>query len=379
MSEDEVNDEAVWKFWKTRELIEKLLLYLDPISTRCLAEAHDLTQKTLLRGLVWSKLLRRAFPHSWDPYWDEGKLEEETPKARALAEILKMSATPKSLQLELLHVICQRSPPGFSAPHVRVRCPCNQNHEVAPLGFILLEEVESTLGSTEQIMVDVKEDSYEKGLLVLLVALGNRASRQQGREFYAHIDHIRINNMETAEAFLSLTEHCELMRFRYLFIKGELGTEGWAVLRQAFEFPNRRDPQWAGMFFVITTSKTMTGGRREDLKAIWDALQDGECDQDGSRWIWNVIPQGCFYLMGREEEWMRLVHTLDNFDLAIDKNEEQPSNEEDIDKHKEQPSNEEDIDKHEEEPSNEEDIDKHEEQPSNEEDTVAEGGNQDEP
>ena len=98
MSEDQANDEAGGMFWNTPELIEKLLPYLDPSSTKCLAEAHDLTQETLLRDLVWSKLVRRAFPYSNNTRWgEEGELEVVTRKARALAEILKMAANPKSL------------------------------------------------------------------------------------------------------------------------------------------------------------------------------------------------------------------------------------------------------------------------------------------
>ena len=94
MSEDQANDEAGGMFWNTPELIEKLLPYLDPSSTKCLAEAHDLTQETLLRDLVWSKLVRRAFPFSNNTRWgEEGELEVETSKA----EILKMAANPKSL------------------------------------------------------------------------------------------------------------------------------------------------------------------------------------------------------------------------------------------------------------------------------------------
>ena len=345
MSEDQANDEAGGMFWNTPELIEKLLPYLDPSSTKCLAEAHDLTQETLLRDLDWSKLVRRAFPFSNNTRWgEEGELEVVTRKARALAEILKMAANPKSLQLELLHVICERFSPDetyFSAQLVRVRCPCNQTHEVAPLGFILLEEVESVLGSTEQIMVFVQARLYEEALLI---ALGNRARRQQGREFYADTSLIRCKNMKSAEAFFSLKEHCELVSFQCVSIEGEIGREGWAVLRQAFELPNRRDPQWAGMFKVEATSKAMTGGRREDLKAIWDAFQDGRTwtaiHMDSCRMFHSAEAEqrnfDTFFIEGGEEEWLRLAHVLDNLDLqsglrnlTIDNHEERVANKQD--------------------------------------------------
>ena len=45
MSEDQANVDA-GPFWNTPELIEDLLPFLDPDSTKCLAEAHDLTART---------------------------------------------------------------------------------------------------------------------------------------------------------------------------------------------------------------------------------------------------------------------------------------------------------------------------------------------
>ena len=321
MSQDQVYVDATEMFWKTPELIEKLLPYLNPSSTKCLAEAHDLTEETLLRDSVWNKLLRRTFPCTQNTHWDEAKFVEETlvpskgPNARALAEILKMAADPKFLQLELMHVICARFPPDeedFSSSQtqlVRVRCPCNQTHEVAPLGFLLLEEVEAALGSTEQI-IEYVQASFWSPLEPLMIALGNRARRQQGREFYVDSGVIEINTLKGAEAFFSLTEHCEMMFFQSVDVSGAMGTEGWAILRQAFELPDRRDPDWAGMLSIGATREAMVGGKRKDLKAIWDAFQDGH--------IWNVtFDEGeegnCrnFLIAGGEKEWMRLAETLD--------------------------------------------------------------------
>ena len=45
MSEYQANVGAS-TFWNTPELIEELLPFLDPDSTKCLAEAHDLTART---------------------------------------------------------------------------------------------------------------------------------------------------------------------------------------------------------------------------------------------------------------------------------------------------------------------------------------------
>ena len=56
-------DDAVQKFMATPELVEKLLLpFLDPGSTKHLAEAHGLTLEVLGKALSWDKLIKRAFP-----------------------------------------------------------------------------------------------------------------------------------------------------------------------------------------------------------------------------------------------------------------------------------------------------------------------------
>ena len=68
--------------------------------------------------------------------------------------------------LELLHVICERFPPvlfkaednvypfspekGGQPMAFHLKCPCKRSHAVTHLGFLLLEKVESTLGSAEQ-------------------------------------------------------------------------------------------------------------------------------------------------------------------------------------------------------------------------------------
>ena len=100
---------AEYNFWKNPELVEKLLSFLDSGSLKCLAEAHKLTLETLQRASVWNKLLRKTFPNGKNRFRNETKLEEKAlmANARALAEILIMAENSKSLELDLLHMICK--------------------------------------------------------------------------------------------------------------------------------------------------------------------------------------------------------------------------------------------------------------------------------
>ena len=65
-----LEDDAEEKFWKTPELLETLLPFLDVASTLRLAESHfssendSLVLDVLQRPLVWKKLIERSLPES---------------------------------------------------------------------------------------------------------------------------------------------------------------------------------------------------------------------------------------------------------------------------------------------------------------------------
>lgn len=207
-------------------------------------------------------------------------MEKETlmPKARLLAQILKMASDPKSLQLELLHMICKKFPPfvedssAFGTPldNVRVRCPCSQRHRVAPLGFLLLEQVEATLGSAEQIVDLVQTNLLEEPLML---GLSKRAVRQHGvlgAQGVLVTGTIRCNSVKSAEVFLSLAERCQKIYFQNLEVKEVIGERGWAMLRQALELPGRRDPDWN--YCLTSTREAMVEGSKDDLRAIFERV-----------------------------------------------------------------------------------------------------------
>ena len=81
--------------------------------------------------------------------------------------------------------------------------------------------------------------------------------------------------------------------------------EGWSVLRQAFQLPDRRDPDWP--YSVRATRKAMGEGRREDLRAIWDTLQEvGFCTV-----VFERDRYDNFLHVNGEVEWDRLEKSLD--------------------------------------------------------------------
>ena len=140
-------------FCATPELMEKLLLFLDAVSTWNLAEAHDLTFNILGKAFSWDKLVKRMLPVEYpicEIYLTSDDLTAEKSKTRYLAEIVIMTKSKKWPQMEkdLLHGICKRYPANGDDPLVVVSCSsCLHTHKVSSLGFLLLEEVEAKLDS----------------------------------------------------------------------------------------------------------------------------------------------------------------------------------------------------------------------------------------
>ena len=139
-------EESRHKLLNTPELVERVLLFLDPSSILQLAESKLVKKKILRKGLslqVWSGLVKQ--------FGDEVK---------ELVEILKIKKPkdPKSFLLPLLHSICEKYPSRRPwRPEVQMSCPCQDDlHRVSTDGFLLLEEhVEGVFGTAVQSLISL--------------------------------------------------------------------------------------------------------------------------------------------------------------------------------------------------------------------------------
>ena len=235
------------KFWKMPELVEKLLPHLDLDFIKQLAESHELTRKILQKPFVWKKLIKRAFSEKIKvclcytpvPSEDYELLASDRPKAKILAEILHLLQDSPECQLEmdLLHAVCDRH--AFpSARHneeymrnfVNVNCACLQfTHEVSPTGFVLLEDIQSTLGSR---ILEV--DEVHAGLSgPFLMALSSMATRQQGMEMKILVSSMDFNSRESVDAIENIAKSFRANnQSASIEIAGEIGGEGWAAMRR---------------------------------------------------------------------------------------------------------------------------------------------------
>ena len=271
------SSEVERKFWGTPELVENLLPFLDPESVLNLAKCHDLTLNILQGSHNWKKLVKRSCPD--DPgneYQDE--METNIKIVRNLAGILKLMENQEKLLLTFLHMIWAKLYPGnvravddydqnslvlLDCPHPELNPDaCGDGHHIRFSGFLLLEEVESSLNTAVQNVervwtIDLKEPS--------LSALGSRIARQQKNVAPFKAVTVRVQTEKGALALKTLMQFCPNFT-RYLWVEGNIGPVGWQFLGEALQLQ-------AGVVSNLDTPKIVLGETsRESLRAIWDAM-----------------------------------------------------------------------------------------------------------
>ena len=200
--------EAEKIFWRTPELVEILISFLDPASILALAKTSSLIREVLQRGLNWSRLIKRTCPEQLiilqQPF--EQGLATAEKALEPIIEILQVLDKSESHLLQLLDIICERFPSNNTSAgpdQVKMACPCHEVHEVSTLGFLLLEMVERSAETCRQ-----KIDLVFVWQIIgpLLPALESRMSRCGGLITRIVCDNFVFETQEDAEAFLALVK-----------------------------------------------------------------------------------------------------------------------------------------------------------------------------
>ena len=316
--------EAEIKFWKTPEMLENLFSRLDLKSTLNLARVME--KESLQGGMtskVWNKLIRDSCPRD-----EEGRLfdvfsvdrdslhtihrrlqlQEATVAMKNLATILKLMKQPKDLLLDLLDVICERLlpyGPYGALNQLQVACPRHPDpHNISPVGLLLLEEVETVLGTTEQWI-----QSMEVGYLTdsIISAIGSRMARQQEPVTSIRLRHrVKIETERGARAFHTLMSgQVEQVGPIRLVVPGSLGGAGWEAVAEAMK-------QQPGLVERIRTSKpSLEEGKKEDIKDIWDTegLAGFDLCQTAAGVVRRCVPE--VEVTKPQDDWDMLEKILD--------------------------------------------------------------------
>ena len=177
--------EAERKFWRTPDLLERLLVVLDAKSVLALVKGLPPALAIIQRKPTWIKLVKRVCSNIEDPrfgtigsdsYSHEEFLQQVAEHRSGLiplVDIMKlMTSNFRPRLLDLLDVICEGNPPvlrenvseecrsyveyyeeNLPGPElIKVTCTRHTSHEVSPYGFLLLETVEEAMDTTMQMV-----------------------------------------------------------------------------------------------------------------------------------------------------------------------------------------------------------------------------------
>jgi len=302
--------------------VDNLLAYLSVKDVSELAKAHQGTVDLLQCTRSWDKLIQRSCPYNknrenpWELTGDKEKYDKYANPIRCLANILKKMKNPADPMLGLLHVICERHPPIAHTVNevckpelLQLSCPCNKrSHSVSELGFVLLETVESTMGSATQKVEKVRLVVME-GLG--LSGLGFRVTRQQRAVEKVDADGFLCCGTCDVDSFHSLVQNSSSrssirMGRSGAQVRGNIGAEGWTKMAKACTH--------LGLRRFLASRGCIVEGERGDVRTVWDALAN-----DGLWRVEKVLIDGNLFDIrtwwGTEEEkerkWKGLQEILD--------------------------------------------------------------------
>ena len=303
-------------FLWTPELVEHLLSFLDAPSILNLARAHAYTMHVLQKPLVWAKVIRRACPFGKEE--DRSLLntimvERKRDQVRALVGLLELLEDRDDHHLNLLELICERFPPLTAVSAFGQQCvslndfKISPGYSVSPLGFLLLEEVETSKRLADDHVVGVEIDNLVEPLLTVL---SQRADIQEERVEILRIGTIVFNNDQDVMLFSTLFASTSYMVGGALDIGDDVGAEGWAELAKLLV---EGDALWLFEGINVWASRqAMVKSRREDLRTIWEASLDGGVEDPVEGTFWYVgIGCGSDLAERTYRDWERLVEIME--------------------------------------------------------------------
>ena len=346
--------EAEMKFWRTPELVEKLLPFLNLESTLILAKTHEMTRRLLQGTSIWNKLIRRNCPFVDLPNPDlcvPRKIQVKIDWVKSLVEILKLMQDPEeALLLDLLDVICERfatdavflqNANQWKHTHVSMGCPRHPDGHVVPLSaFLLLEEVEAAFSTTLQSL-----DSVRGGILVgeTQLAVSSRITRQKGRQgrttTLSNVE-FEVNCMESLTSFKGLMQLMPALTQRIeLEVLGSIGIEGWETLAETLKL----QPNVVGRLTVY--SAALGEATKKDLHEIWDALEQtaGFVHVLGHAWHERIEKQNGAWMQLEEILDFINSHEEDTYDSEDEEEDDDQEEEEDEDKEESEDLEQEDL------------------------------------
>ena len=260
-------------------MVEKMFLMLDLQSTLNLARViHKETLNKSFTSKVWKKLIRDYCPKDDQDHTVEDLLCENGSQqascqelknvVKKLAAILKLLDVRKDFLLDLLDAICDHFPSSLPDFKLQMSCPRHpQPHSISPAGLILLEEVETALGSAEFSLKSIQLEAINEPVLLAMVST---MSRQQDAVTavtikFGQLQLISENVALAFYQFFSKLPSNLRVFILTLTIERSIGEDGWKAVAKALQL------RPSSVAFIDCSRHSLVNARKEDRDVFWKA------------------------------------------------------------------------------------------------------------
>ena len=275
------------QFFFNPDLMEKFLAYLDIFALLNLCKSKISCAFDILRNknnpAIFNKMIGRSLPDIPRPLLTVPMLEAFK---NAQTQILPLISLLKMMQakdeddydafhhtLTFLEALCEKSPDrdGWGST-IMLAASGRKSHSVTPLALRLLEEIETSLGSTLQEIESIESRSRFRSMNFAagtdLPALASRVSRQKGVMTNMNIDAVYCRSKKNVDDLLVLTNKTLTGRLAYVDVRLDAAEaeEGFSSLASALS------PVSLQVQVVEIGLREALLAKRVDLRTIFESL-----------------------------------------------------------------------------------------------------------
>ena len=228
------------------DLMAKFLPYMDSHALLQLCRSKISCALNILQNRhnpsVWNKMINRSIPEI--PFVDaiaeiNLRFEEARTQILPLISLVKIMQAKENFDANLatwtiLEALCEKSSDGDAEGSIQLVSPGHKSYSVTSLAFMLLEEVETSLGSTLQEIESIDVRDVDLNLLSalnlqeiesitwvadeVLPALASRVSRQRGMVTNMNIQVFFCRTKKSLDDLLILSNKTETGRLRVVIV-----------------------------------------------------------------------------------------------------------------------------------------------------------------
>ena len=269
------------KFFFNPDLMEMFLPFLDSQTLLLLCKskiscAPDILQNRV-NPSVWNKMVDRSIPEIPDAdtiAYIYMRFEEARTQILTLIGLVKMMQAKENYDanlatLTILKAVCEKSSDRDGQGSIQLVSPGHKSYSVTSLAFMLLEEVETSLGSTLQEIESI--DLGDVHLNVLPV-LASRVARQRGLVTNMKIGEVFCHTKKNMDDLLILSKKTETGRLAYVNVTLLFtadAEEGFSSLARALS-PTSLQVEW--VLIGGEATEQLLQAKRADLRTIFESL-----------------------------------------------------------------------------------------------------------